>query len=160
MPAPVLVESTPMTPTRTMLTLLDRDFLFKLILAFLAYSLIPLGEILLFVYIGSLIGNYLVLVCAAVVGVAGAMVGLGQARRAASELRALLARGSHAGPQLVDMAGLVVSALLLVTPGFLTDIAGFLLLVPSLRVRAGHRFAALVKRWHREVYDRLGMSAL
>ena len=43
-----------------MLTFLDRDFLFKLILALLVYSLLPLGEIFLFVYIGSLIGNYLI----------------------------------------------------------------------------------------------------
>jgi UPF0716 protein FxsA len=149
-----------MTLTRTMITLLDRDFLFKLILALLAYSLVPLGEIFLFVYIGSLIGNYLVLICAAVVGVVGAIAGLGQVRRTASELRTLLARGSYAGPQLADMAGLMAAAILLVTPGFLTDIAGLLLLVPSLRARAGRRFAALVKRQHREVYDRLRLSAL
>ena len=149
-----------MTPTRTMIALLDRDFLFKLILALLVYSLVPLGEIFLFVYIGSLIGNYLVLICAAVVGVVGAMAGLGQVRRAASELRALLARGSYAGPQLADTAGLVAAAILLVTPGFLTDIAGLLLLVPSLRARAARRFAAMMKRQHREVYDRLRLSTL
>lgn len=149
-----------MTPTRTMIALLDRDFLFKLILALLVYSLVPLGEIFLFVYVGSLIGNYLVLVIAAVVGVAGVMAGLGQVRRCVSELRALLARGSWAGPQIADMAGLAAAALLLVTPGFLTDIAGLLLLVPSLRARAGRRFAAMMKRQHREVYDRLRLSVL
>lgn len=149
-----------MTPTRTMIALLDRDFLFKLILALLVYSLVPLGEIFLFVYIGSLIGNYLVLICAAVVGVVGVMAGLGQLRRAASELRALLARGSHAGPQLADLAGLLAAAMLLVTPGFLTDIAGLLLLVPSLRARAARRFAATMRRQHRAVYDRLGLSTL
>jgi len=143
-----------------MLTFLDRDFLFKLVLALLIYSLVPLGEIFLFVYIGSLIGNYLVLILAAVAGVGGALAGLGQVRRIASELRALLARGSYAGPQLVHVAGLMAAAILLVTPGFLTDIAGFLLLVPSLRVWAGRRFAAVLRKQSREVYDRLGLSAL
>ena len=91
-----------------MLTFLDRDFLFKLILALLVYSLVPLGEIFLFVYIGSLIGNYLILILAALVGVAGAMAGLGQVRRTVSGLRELLARGGYAGPQLVDLAGLIL----------------------------------------------------
>jgi UPF0716 protein FxsA len=149
-----------MTATRLMLTLLDRDFLFKLILALLIYSLVPLGEVFLFVYIGSLIGNYLVLILAATAGVGGVLAGLGQARRIASELRALLARGSYAGPQLVHVAGLMAAAILLVTPGFLTDIAGFLLLVPSLRVWAGRRLAAVLKKQSSEVYDRLRLSTL
>ncbi len=159
-PGPVLVESRPMTPTRLMLTFLDRDYLFKLILALLVYSLVPLGEIFLFVYIGSLIGNYLVLILAAVAGVGGALAGLRQARRIASDLRAVLARGSYAGPQLVHTAGLAAAAILLVTPGFLTDVAGFLLLVPSLRAWAGRRFAAVLRRQHPDVYDRLRLSAI
>jgi UPF0716 protein FxsA len=95
-----------------------------------------------------------------VIGVAGASAGLAQARRIAPALRTALARGSYAGPQLVDAAGLVAAAILLVTPGFLTDIAGFLLLVPSLRTWAGRRFASVVKRRSRGVYDRLRLSAL
>jgi UPF0716 protein FxsA len=149
-----------LTPTRLMLTFLDRDFLFKLILALLVYSLLPLGEIFLFVYIGTLIGNYLILILAALAGVAGAMAGLGQVRRTVSALRELLARGSYAGPQLVDLAGLMVAAILLVTPGFITDVAGYLLLIPPLRVRVGRRFAALMRRQYRGVYDRLKLSTL
>jgi UPF0716 protein FxsA len=143
-----------------MLAFLDRDYLFKLILALLVYSLVPIGEIFLFVYIGSVIGNYLVLILAAVVGVVGALAGIAQARRVASGLRAVLARGSYAGPQLVDAAGLMAAAIFLVTPGFLTDIAGFLLLVPSLRVWVGRRVASVLRKRSREVYDRLRLSAL
>ena len=58
-----------------MLKFLDRDYLFKLILALLAWSLVPLGEIFLFIYLGSLIGNSLVLMLAAVTGGVGVCVG-------------------------------------------------------------------------------------
>jgi UPF0716 family protein affecting phage T7 exclusion len=60
----------------------------------------------------------------------------------------------------VDLAGLLVSALLLITPGFVTDVAGFLLLVPSLRESLGRRIAARLKTRVRDVYDRLKLSAL
>jgi UPF0716 protein FxsA len=149
-----------MTPIRTLLVFFDRDFLFKLILVLLAWSLVPLGEIFLFIYLGSLIGNSLILILAAVAGAAGAFVGVLQARRAASCLRAALARGSHPGRDAVDLAGLLVSALLLITPGFVTDVAGFLLLVPSLRESLGRRIAARLKTRVRDVYDRLKLSAL
>jgi UPF0716 protein FxsA len=149
-----------MPSARLLLTFLDRDYLFRLILVLLIYSLVPLGEVFLFVYIGSLIGNYLVLILAAVVGVAGVIAGLGQARRVSSELRALLAGGKHAGPQIVHAAGLAGAAILLVTPGFFTDVAGFLLLVPSVREWAGRQLAAGLKKRHRDIHDRLRLSAL
>jgi UPF0716 protein FxsA len=119
-----------MTPRRMLLAFLDRDYLFKLLLVLLAYSLVPLGEIFFFLFLGSLIGNYLVLVLAAVAGVAGAFVGTMQVRRLTSASR-------EAPPS--DVAGLAVAAVLLITPGFLTDVVGFLLLVPRVRAWAAAR---------------------
>jgi UPF0716 protein FxsA len=143
-----------------MLVLFDRDFLFKLILALLAWSLVPLGEIFLFIFLASLIGNSLVLILAAVAGVVGVCAGISQARRAASRLRAALANGSYPGRDAADLGGLIVSALLLITPGFVTDMAGFLLLVPSLREWAGRRLASVLETRVRDVYDRLKLSSL
>ncbi len=145
-----------MTSARQVLTLLEKDLLFKLLLAFLAYSLIPLGEIFLFLYLASLIGNYLVLVLAAVAGVAGAGAGIAQARRIAARLKSV----SGSPRATVEMAGLLVAGLLLVTPGFLTDLAGFLLLVPAIRLRAGRRAALLLRDRAPTLYARLGLSAL
>ena len=145
-----------MTPRRPLRSLIDHDLLFKLLLGFLAYCLVPLGEIFFFLYVASLVGNYLVLVLAALIGVAGAFVGLSQSRRIAARLKA--ASGSDRAT--VEMAGLVVAGILLITPGFLTDLAGLLLLVPAVRLRAGRRAAALLKDRAPRLYARLGLSAL
>jgi UPF0716 protein FxsA len=149
-----------MTPLRVLLVLLDRDFLFKLILALLAWSLVPLGEIFLFIFLATLVGNSLVLILAAVAGVIGVCAGISQARRAVSRLWAALSAGSYPGREAVDLGGLAVSALLLITPGFLTDAVGFLLLVPSLRAWVGKRVAGMLRTRMRDVYDRLKLSAL
>jgi UPF0716 protein FxsA len=145
---------------RLLLAFFDRDFLFKLILALLVWSLVPLGEIFLFIFIGSLIGNSLVLILAAVAGAVGVCMGVMQDRRAASRLRGALARGSHPGQDVVDLAGLVVSAALLITPGFVTDAAGFALLIPSVRLWAGRWIISILRTSFRDVYDRLKLSAL
>jgi UPF0716 protein FxsA len=160
MPAGTLVESSTMTPLRVMLVFFDRDFLLKLILALLAWSVVPLGEIFLFIFLASLVGNSLVLILAAVAGVVGVCAGISQARQAASRLRAALSSGRYPGGDAVDLGGLLVSAALLITPGFVTDAAGFLLLVPSLRAWAGRRLATVMKTRLRDVYDRLKLSAL
>jgi len=160
MPAASLVLSRLMTLNRALLAFFDGDFLFKLILALLVWALIPFGEICLFIYLGTLIGNSLVIILASVAGAAGACAGISQARRAASRLRAALAGGHYPGKDAADLGGLLVSAALLITPGFVTDAAGFLLLVPSLRAWVGRRLASVLKVHVRDVYDRLKLSSL
>ena len=160
MPAASLVVSRPMTFNRAMLVFFDGGFLFKLILALLVWSLVPFGEICFFIYLGSLIGNSLVIILASVAGAVGACAGIFQARRVASRLRAALADGRHPGRDAVDLGGLVVSSVLLITPGFVTDAAGFLLLIPSLRAWAGRRLASVLKTQVRDVYDRMKLSSL
>jgi UPF0716 protein FxsA len=126
-----------MTDTRPLLRLLDRDYLFKLILFLLAYSLVPIAEIILFVYLGSLIGNYLTFAIAAVAGIGGALVMLSQARRTRERLREKIRRGADTGEDLAEAAGILLSGVLLVTPGFITDALGYVLLVPAVRAAAG-----------------------
>ena len=159
-PVASLVLSRPMTLNRAMLVFFDRGSLFKLMLALMVWAAVPLGEIFLFIYLGTLIGNSLVIILAAVAGAAGVCAGISQARRAASRLRAALASGHFPGRDAVDLGGLLVSAVLLITPGFVTDAAGFLLLVPSLRTWVGQRLALVLKTQVRDVYDRLSLSAL
>jgi UPF0716 protein FxsA len=136
------------------------SFQVKLILALLVWSLVPVGEIFFFIYLTSLIGNSLVIILAAVAGAAGVCAGISPARRAGSRLRAALASGHFPGRDAVDLGGLLVSAVLLITPGFVTDAAGFLLLVPSLRAWVGRRLASLLKTQVRDVYDRLKLASL
>jgi len=137
-----------MTPSQTLAAQTDRDSFFKLIAVFLAYALVPIGEIFFFIFLGTLIGNYLVLALAAVAGVVGALAGTAQARRL------VRARGAA----VEELAGLGAAALLLITPGFITDVVGFLLLLPPVRAWAGRHAAALLKARAPAVYRRLGLA--
>ena len=98
---------------------------------------VPLIEIALFIEIGGLLGLWPTLatiVATAVIG--GAMLrsqGFGTLLRA----RAMLARGEVPLREVFDGVCLIVAAALLLTPGFLTDAVGFLLLVPGVRTLIG-----------------------
>jgi UPF0716 protein FxsA len=132
-----------MTDIRPMLRTIDRDFLFKVMLYLLACTIVPLAEIFFFIYLGTLMGNYLLLVAAAVAGLPGALISLGRMRRMRARLRLKLVKDQRPGPELTELAGIVAVGILLVTPGFLTDILGYLMMVPAVRDRAGK---ALKKR--------------
>jgi len=144
-----------MTEARLLLTFLDRDFLFKIILVLLLYSLVPLAEIFLFLALGSLIGNYLTLALAAVAGVAGALLALGQVQRTQAKLRAKIRNREYPGREFADLAGMLAGGLLLITPGFITDLFGYGLMIPFFREALGRVIVRKLDRSFRDVYEYL-----
>lgn len=103
-------------------------------------ALLPLAEIATFVVVGKMLG------LGAVLGltIAGTFAGVYVLRvKGADALRRLAAEsreGRDAGRDLVHTALMVIGALLLILPGFLTDALGLLLLVPFVRDLAWSRF--------------------
>jgi UPF0716 protein FxsA len=149
-----------MTEARLLIKFLDRDYLFKLIAFLLAYSVVPIGEIIFFIYLGNLIGNYYTIALAAVAGVGGALAALGQAQRTLAKLRARVREGEYPGQELIELAGILAASLLLLTPGFITDVLGYVLLVPVVRDAVGRAVVRKLDRSFHEIYDYLRLSLL
>ena len=144
-----------MTEARLLLRFLDRDILFKIILILLLYSLVPLAEIFLFLALGNLIGNYLTLALAAVAGVVGALLALGQVQRTRAKLRDKISKGEYPGREFADLAGMLAGGLLLITPGFITDLFGYALMIPFFRDAVGRAIVKKLDRSFRDVYEYL-----
>jgi UPF0716 protein FxsA len=94
---------------------------------------LPLLEIATFVIVGSQIGVLATIGLVLASVVLGMVLlrtqGVGALARAQAELQA----GRDPGAHIVNAVMTVVAAILLLVPGFLTDIAGLLLLVPVVR---------------------------
>ncbi|HYW83979.1 MAG: FxsA family protein [Spirochaetia bacterium] len=149
-----------MKETRHFIQAVGKDFFFKLILILLLYSLVPLAEIFLFIYLGELIGNYLVLIIAAVAGMGGALIALSQVQAARERLRAQLKAGRYPGKEFADLAGILVSGILLITPGFITDLLGYLLMIPALRGVVRGLVRSKLDRSFKDIYAYLRLSSL
>jgi UPF0716 protein FxsA len=158
--APVCYYACIMIEFRLFLRFLDKEFLVKLIFILLLYSLVPLAEIFLFLFLGDLIGNYLILAIAAVVGLVGILFAVAQIRRTLERLRGKIRQGQYPGREFVDLAGMMVSSVLLLTPGFITDFAGFLLLTPFFRGALGKAIAKRLDKSFKEVYEYLKLYDL
>ncbi len=149
-----------MRELRLFIQAIEKDFLFKLIFALLVYSLVPLGEIVFFIYLTTLIRNWLVLVLAVLIGLPGVLIVQNQLTEILERLRSRIRVGEHPGAELVDLLGILVAAVFLVTPGFLTDVLGYLLLVPTLRVTLARALAKKLQRSSRELFDFLKLREL
>lgn len=107
-------------------------------LPFLFLSL-PIAEIATFIVVGGAIGVLPTIALVLLAAFAGVAVIRRQGVQTLGRLQASLDSGGDPSGPLAHGALLFIAGVLLVIPGFLTDIVGLLLLVPAVR-------AALVRR--------------
>lgn len=111
----------------------------KLLLLFIA---VPFVELVILVKVGELIGLFPTLAIVITTGLLGAALARSQGFSTLSRIQQELRQGGFPADSLFDGVFILAGGLLLLTPGFLTDIAGFLCLIPATR--------RPVKRWARK----------
>ncbi|GEL76851.1 FxsA family protein [Tenuibacillus multivorans] len=90
-------------------------------------------EITLFVWIGNAFNVWVVLFGIILTGVLGAFLARQQGVGTLNRARFELANGRAPTEEILDGIAILVGAVLLFTPGFVTDTIGFLLLIPQTR---------------------------
>jgi UPF0716 protein FxsA len=118
---------------------------------------IPIAEIALFIEIGDLIGLWATLGTILLTALIGTVLVRAQGMAVLTRIRTETEQGRLPVGDLVSGACLVVAGLLLVTPGFLTDFLGFVLLVPGLRLLIGSVLVRALIRKGGTVHFQSGM---
>ncbi|MEL6609835.1 MAG: FxsA family protein [Pseudomonadota bacterium] len=101
-----------------------------LLIAFIA---VPLIEIALFIQVGGLIGLWPTLAIVLLTAFLGTYLVRSQGARAMGDLRGSFQDLRDPTEPLAHGAMILISAVLLLTPGFFTDAVGFGLLIPGIR---------------------------
>lgn len=99
----------------------------------LLFTVLPLTELYLLVWLGFQIGLLPTIAIALGTGILGASLARAQGMAVMSKLAQQLQAGERPADTLSDGALILVAGVLLILPGILTDITGFLLLVPPVR---------------------------
>ena len=100
---------------------------------FLAFTIIPIIEIFLLIEIGSMFGALTAVTLVILTGFLGAFLARMQGLQTFYRIQESLREGRMPSGELLDALLIVIAGLVLLTPGFLTDSAGFLLLIPATR---------------------------
>jgi UPF0716 protein FxsA len=104
-----------------------------LIVLILVLIIVPAADFVLLLAAGGRIGWLLTLALAVLTGIIGAGLAKQQGMRTWFEIRRALSRGQLPSAPLLEGAMILFAGAVLLTPGFITDTVGFLLLVPPSR---------------------------
>ena len=100
---------------------------------FLAFTIIPIIEIFLLIEIGSSFGALTAVTLVILTGFLGAFLARMQGLQTLYRIQESLREGRMPSGELLDALLIVIAGVVLLTPGFLTDSAGFMLLIPATR---------------------------
>ena len=100
---------------------------------FLLFTLVPALELYLLIAIGSRIGATTTIALVILTGIVGAGLAKAQGFLVLQKIQHNLANGQMPALNLTHGAFVLVGGLLLLTPGFLTDVIGFSFLLPFTR---------------------------
>jgi UPF0716 protein FxsA len=121
----------------------------------LLFIVVPAVELALLIEVGARIGTPATIAIIIGTGFVGAALAKQQGLRTIQKIQAELDTGALPTAALIDGVIILIAGALLITPGLLTDVAGFLCLVPVTRAlmkRAlQHRFESTIKAQHIEV---------
>ncbi len=117
----------------------------------LMFILIPALELAILIELGSRLGTVPTLLLLALTGFLGAFLARRQGLGALRAAQAQMQRGELPAGPIVDGILILIAAVLLITPGVLTDALGFLLLIRGIRDRVK---SMLMSRFRRGIEER------
>ena len=125
---------------------------------FLIFVLIPIIEIGLFIEVGGYLGLWPTLAIVVLTAFIGTNLLRRQGLATLRRLQDNLSEGQNPVDPIAHAALILVSGILLVTPGFFTDGAGFALLVPLVRTALIKWGAARILRGNTVVFSNMSSS--
>ena len=99
----------------------------------LLFILVPIIEIALFIEVGDLLGLWKTLFIIVLTAIIGTFLVKNQGIAVINKIKHNLLALHDPTESIAHAALILVSGILLLTPGFFTDIIGFMLLIPQLR---------------------------
>lgn len=113
---------------------------------FVALLVVPVLEIAVIVAVGRVIGGWQTLALLLVESALGAYLVKREGSRSWQGLRVALNTGQMPGRELADAALVLIGGTLLLSPGFVTDLIGFLFILPFTR--------PITRRWLQGIIER------
>jgi len=113
----------------------------------LLFITVPIVELAILIKVGQHIGIFNTISIVVITGMIGALLAKSEGLKTVSGIQRDLNMGIIPSERLTDGLFILVGGLLLLTPGLITDVAGFVFLIPHTRYYA--------KRWLRYKFRRI-----
>ncbi len=117
-----------------------------LIRLILLFTVVPLIELYLLIQVGRYFGAFHTIMIVLITGIIGGLLARSQGLSVQRQIRVDLQNGIIPTDSLIDGCFILIAGALLITPGMITDIFGFILMVPFFRGWLKKRLKKILRR--------------
>lgn len=115
--------------------------MFRILLAL--FIIVPAIELWGLISVGKVIGGWWTVVLVILTGMVGAWLAKQQGMQVLRNFQMQTSRGQMPTDSIIDGILVIIGSVLLLTPGFVTDLFGLVFLIPFTRIMIRHVF----KKW-------------
>ena len=112
----------------------------------LLFVFLPMIELYLLIMLGARIGPMPTIGLIVLTGIIGASLARQQGISTLAKIQSELKEGRAPTKELIEGAMILVGGLVLLTPGILTDLFGFAMMIPSIRRSLANKFSLRVPK--------------
>ncbi len=149
-----------MMETRTLIRLFDTGYILKFFLIVMLLSLIPFADMWAVLFFDKYIPRYLLLSGIASTALLGLIITFFLIKRLLGLILVNIRDGYYPGVEFFHLIGLLAAGILLLTPGFIGDFIGLLLLIPAFRATVVRLTARKIEDRFKELYEYLKLYEL
>jgi UPF0716 protein FxsA len=99
----------------------------------LLFTVVPLIELYLLIQVGKYLGAFPTIAVVFITGIMGGLLARSQGLSIYRHIQMDLQNGTIPTDSLIDGLFILIAGALLITPGLITDIVGFLVMIPGFR---------------------------
>jgi len=139
---------------------LDSGFILRILYLILLFSLVPIADMYVLLQLVELVPKHILMAVVTATGVFGLFLVFLVIRSVLETMHGRIKDGYYPGVEFFELAGLLIAGVLLITPGFVGDVVGLLLLLPALRRAIGRLVAGSMEERFKELYEYLKLYEL
>ena len=139
---------------------LDSGFILRILYLILLFSLVPIADMYVLLQLVELVPKHILMAVVTATGVCGLFLVFLVIRSVLETMHGRIKDGYYPGVEFFELAGLLIAGVLLITPGFVGDVVGLLLLLPALRRAIGRLVAGSMEERFKELYEYLKLYEL
>ncbi len=141
--------------TKGLLRLFESGFVARVFLLLLFLSILGIADGYILLTLGERFGKYLLLAATASTGLVALFFLLNSVGLIMTRLRRNVTEGTYPKREYAHIAGLLVSGVLLLLPGFFTDGLGVVLYLPPVRILLGLGITSRYRSFLKDAYEYL-----
>ncbi|MCK5153687.1 MAG: FxsA family protein [Spirochaetales bacterium] len=145
---------------RTLIRFFDTGFILKFLILVMLISILPIIEVYLYILLSCRISTYLMIAALTGSSLAGLIISYGLIKSRLKIIKLAINEGEYPENDFYILAGIFIASILLITPGFIGDLIGLIILLPGISKKVGFMITRPMEDKVKELYEYIKLYEL